>query len=665
MAARIGGTMARASKTRTRSGEEYGSSVVRRALWFAVLVVPASAGAARWEDLPRLVREASSYEAMPPARVPRGTLTSILHHLEVAQEFQGSESENAKRFLDTAGRYLAKVREGVDPYAEARRFVVRGYRSRLSRGIQPYSIYVPPSYDPTRPTPLLFTLHGGSSNHSLFLAVTFGNDETWTEYRRHWRDPYQPQWDTDFLVVSPNGFGQVMWRWYGEDDVLDVLEDVARHYNVDRDRVYLSGLSNGGVGTYSIGARHAWRFAAVIAMAGAPSWIQYHAQRLQPWETPLFSAQSAMQNAENFKNTDLRFYHGINDPGPMRPDYPRQFQRVLDALGIPYYFHEFDLGHDVLYAVHQRGALYRRLSKVRRNPKPSEVWLSTWDYRAARQHWLELERFASYPGRALVKGKVVDDRRLVVTTENAARIRVHVADVPFAQGGEVRIEIDGHEAWTGVPGDEPLSLEKAENGWRAVEREPRERVKRPGLSGPITDVLRDPVVHVYGTRVEGEIDAMRHAAQVGAHGWPLWSLTYDAPVLPEDDVDLNVMRTHHVVLYGTRQNSALLDRVADQLPIRVERGAIVLGDRRFDGDDVGTRFIYPNPLAPERYLVVQAGNTADAVVRGNNLPDFLPDWVVYDGSTTLHRERLACVAHCPPAAGYFDARWRLPGNPRD
>ncbi len=625
------------------------------ALW----LVPAPVAAARWEDLPRLAREAARGEAMPPTGIPRGTFTSILHHLEVAAEYGGLETENAKRFLDAAGHMLEKTRTGTDPFATARRFVIRGYRSPLSRGIQPYSVYVPPDYDPGRSYPVLFTLHGGSSNHSLFLAVTFGNDETWTEYRRHWRDLYVPQWDTDFIVISPNGYGQVMWRWFGEEDVFETLDDVARHYNVDRDRVFLSGLSNGGVGSYSIGARHAWRFAGVIAMAGAPSWLQYHTPRVQPWERPAFAAQSALENAENFKNTDLRFVHGLQDPGPMRPDYPRVLDEALTRLGIPHQFRELEMGHDVLYATHQRGRLQERLAKVRRNPRPQEVWLSTWDLRAARQHWLEVDGFASTPGRALVKGKA-HGRRLRITTENVARLRVHLRDVPFSEGdAEIGIEIDGHEAWS-AEGERPASILLAKDGdrWRQAGQDAGVR-KRPGLSGPITDVLHDAVVHVYGTRVAEETEQMRDAARIGARGWPLWSLTYQAPVVAEDALPEHVLHTHHVVLYGTRANSALLDRIADRLPIRVEPGAIIVGSRRFEAEDAGTRFISPNPLAPERYVVVQSGNSADAVRRGNNLPDFVPDWVVYDGASTRRRERLACGRSCPPAAGWFDANWQL------
>ena len=121
----------------------------------------------------------------------------------------------------------------------------------------------------------MIVLHGGSSNGNLFLGVVLGNNMNWKEYDIHLWDRYEPRWSPPWIVAAPDGYGQVLWRWMGEQDVLDVIADISQHYNVDADRVVLSGLSNGGVGAYAIGTRHASRFSVVQAIAGSPSWIQY------------------------------------------------------------------------------------------------------------------------------------------------------------------------------------------------------------------------------------------------------------------------------------------------------------------------------------------------------------------------------------------------------
>jgi len=47
----------------------------------------------------------------------------------------------------------------------------------------------------------------------------------WKEYDKHLWDDFSPKWSPDWIVVAPDGFGQVMWRFMGDQDVLDVIAD--------------------------------------------------------------------------------------------------------------------------------------------------------------------------------------------------------------------------------------------------------------------------------------------------------------------------------------------------------------------------------------------------------------------------------------------------------
>ena len=71
--------------------------------------------------------------------------------------------------------------------------------------------------------------------------------------------------DVGFLVVAPYGRGEIAgYNGVGENDVLRVLRDVRTAYNVDPDRIYLTGLSMGGGGTWHIGLRYPDLFAAIV-----------------------------------------------------------------------------------------------------------------------------------------------------------------------------------------------------------------------------------------------------------------------------------------------------------------------------------------------------------------------------------------------------------------
>ena len=126
--------------------------------------------------------------------------------------------------------------------------------------------YVPPSYDPETPAPVLMMLHGRTSNG----AGTASGTEMNTLAARE-----------NFIVVYPNGIG-AQWNYvrdvpfYAEtdyDDTVflgDLLDDLALDLNIDTTRVYVSGISNGGFMTHRLACEDPERYAAfasVIAQA--------------------------------------------------------------------------------------------------------------------------------------------------------------------------------------------------------------------------------------------------------------------------------------------------------------------------------------------------------------------------------------------------------------
>lgn len=597
-------------------------------------------------------------------RAPTGALLSVQYLLDVSQRLRARElDERADAWRARGLRYLQSLEEGVDPYPlERGKIVNRGYRSVISPELQGYAVYVPPDYDPSRRYPLYLCLHGGSSNGNLFLGVVLGNNLDWLSYNEHLYDDFEARWTPDWIVVAPTGFGQVMWRWMGEQDVLDVLADVQRNYAIDDERIVLAGVSNGGVGTYTIGMRHAWRFSQIQAMAGAPSWLQYLGNRMTATERREAERFSGIHLAQNSVNTVFRYYHGRTDTGPMRPHYVEEFTRHLQSLGdVPVNETWYDAGHDILYRVTRHGRVYDRLADVRRPTSPEAVRLVTGDYRANRQHWLQMDRIEAYPQLAEARARVADGR-LTITTEHATALSLYVTDLPEAD--PIAIEVDGREVYSGSRAalGHRLHLRRDAEGW-ALGFPPDGRIKRPGLSGPITDAYYGRMVHVYGTQRAEDTDDLRDAAERGARGWPLWAWNVGQEVVADTAVTEAMMKSAHVVLYGTPGSNAVLERIAGALPIRVEPDAVVVGTERHEGRHVGVRFVYPNPLAPNRYVIVQAGTSTSIVKKGNKLPEFVGDWIVYDPQTVRGQQRRVQGPNRTLGEGHFDDAWRLPGTP--
>lgn len=599
-----------------------------------------------------------------PATVPEGTLVSIEYLLDVSARIESRFSNQALAWRRRAVSFLESAEAGRDPFPEARgQILMRGYDASYSPARQGYAIYLPPGYDPSRPWPVVVMLHGGSSIGNLFLGVVLGNNMDWLTYNLHLYDDYTPRWSPDAIVVAPDGLGQPIWRWMGEQDVLEVLADVKRHYNVDENRVVLGGLSNGGMGAYSIGTRHAWMFSHVQAMAGAPSWLQYAGGRPSEAERIAMLRYSGMHLIENSTNTDFRYYHGTRDPGPMRPAFVRELTAHMTSLGLTPNERWYEHGHDLLYLVHRHGRVYEDLTRIVRNPRPSDVRVVTGDYRASRQHWVTVTRIEQYPQLSRVEAHA-SEGSIRVQTNNVIELALDLRDAPIGSGATTRIEIDGATVYDGprAPLGHVVHVAKQDGGWALGFLRPAEGLEKvPRLSGPMSDAYHDEIVHVYGTESPASVDALRRTANLGANGWPTGVWYLNQRVIPDTEVTDELMRSVHLALYGAPGENSVLDRIAAELPIRAENGAIVMASgERFQGSDVGARFVYPNPLAPHRYVLVHTGVTADAVARTRNLPDFVPDYVVYDRRSTATRPRLISGANRPLASGYFDRFWRLP-----
>jgi poly(3-hydroxybutyrate) depolymerase len=606
--------------------------------------------------------ELARVRAARPAGIDDSVLQSVALQLDISGRIAKDFVPQSAAFRARAQSWLKQAAEGKDPLQAARgQIVMRSYDSAISQTRQGYAIYLPKDYDPSRAYPMMIVLHGGSANGNLFLGVVLGNNMNWKEYDQHLWDEFTPRYFPDWIVVAPDGYGQVMWRFMGEQDVLDVMADVQKHYHVDADRVVLMGLSNGGVGAYTLGMRYAWRFSAVLAIAGAPSWLKYAGGTTDPLQAQALRPISAMALAENAIDTDFRYFHGHSDPGPMRPAFVEAFSKHIATLGVPYKEKWFDAGHDLLYLVVRRGAIFKELEGVRREQHPKEVRLVAGDYHASRQHWLNVTRIERLPELARLRG-VAEAGEITIESQNARAFEVEWRDAPLGDGAKLRVKIDGQVAYDGPRAGLPewLSFAREGEAWKQAKPVDAKLEKKPGLSGPITDAEFGGLVHVYGTGDASLTDQLRKTAERGARGWPLWLWRVDQKVVADTEVTPELMRDHDLVLYGTPGSNAVLQRMAASLPIKIEPDAVVVGEQRFTGKGVGTKFIYPNPLSPSHYVIVQAAPTMDGVSAGHNLPDFLPDYVVYDLKSTRSRPRLLFPSGMSPLLlGYFDSHWQL------
>lgn len=145
-------------------------------------------------------------------------------------------------------------------------------------------IHVPPKYDPKAPTPVLLVLHGAAMDGKM-MEVFSGLNKTADKY--------------GFIAVYPNGTGPggVLLTWnaglfpgdLNKNDKADdvkylgkVLDDVEHALNVDKKRIYVTGLSNGAMMSYRLASEMSDRIAAIAPVAGTMAIEKYAPSRPIP-----------------------------------------------------------------------------------------------------------------------------------------------------------------------------------------------------------------------------------------------------------------------------------------------------------------------------------------------------------------------------------------------
>jgi len=170
--------------------------------------------------------------------------------------------------------------------------VVRGWSVHYNECIdgvtRPYHVFVPDVYDPAAPVPVLFDLHGGVSRVEPYPV------ESLLRRRTLWESAASVE---GWILVVPHGdFGATWWSEAGRANLLAQLAFLKQLYNVDENRVFLSGFSDGGTGALWMGYHDATAWAGFVDIYGHPI-IAGYGPVSDVSELPLYSSWAHLRSA--------------------------------------------------------------------------------------------------------------------------------------------------------------------------------------------------------------------------------------------------------------------------------------------------------------------------------------------------------------------------------
>lgn len=528
----------------------------------------------------------------------------ILRHNEF---YKPQYVKDTYQALKTGMQRAQQLQAGKPEWLQETGNVIFGYYSKIDGSAQPYAVTLPTNFkaESSHRWPLHVELHGrGSRLNEIYFMVRSNGAP--------------PRKGHDWIHLAPFGRINNGWRWSGEVDVHEAIADVNRRYLIDKKRITLRGFSMGGAGAWHLGLHYPSLWCGVGPGAGFVDFYQYqnYKEILPHYQHKTLRIYDSIDYALNAANVPVVTYGGGKD------------KQLVSSTRMVTKAKEHDIEipiHISPEAAHQsRMPAYQDfltdLLKHSKQGRPAwpgkkQIRFITFTPKFNQCEWLTVEELDEMYEPTLVEGGINQKTgTLELTTENVAALSI-ARDVAY------KVELDGIRLPLESAAESLLPqvyYVKSSNGWDVLKYddsksfiENPELRKRHNLQGPIDDAFTLPFVCVKGT---GKPWNSKLNAWTGSV-LTLFEKEYDkwlrakVPVISDTEVDDEIISNKNLILFGDPGSNSLIAKIVEDLPIKWTKNQITIDGKNFDTENHGVALIYPNPLNPNRYIVINSGHT--------------------------------------------------------
>ncbi|NWJ50015.1 MAG: prolyl oligopeptidase family serine peptidase [Bacteroidetes bacterium] len=530
--------------------------------------------------------------------------------------------------------------------------------SQIEGSVQYYSVLPPINYDHNKPTALFLSVHGASveaiNQSGSYFPKTWG------------------------IVVSPTNRRPYGFNWedWGRLDAMEVLALAKKKFNIDENRVYLTGHSMGGHGTWHIGAMYPDQFAAIAPSAG---WISFWSYRFRGQTIVDTSAirkmirrstttSETLDYAENYKQLGVYVIHGEIDDN-VRIDQAKMMITQLEKIGhkdFQYHFqpnanHWWDVspepGADCVdwppmfdfFARHSRPLKdrVRQINFLTANPGVS-----------ARNNWLCIDaqteqlkmseaHITFNPGSSSFVGSTVNVERMAFDLDMLTGSKIVSVNLDSLKIENIQVKEDQKQLW----------LEKTDGKWN-VSSEPSSGMKGAARYGTFKDAFRNRMLFVFGTKGSPAENlwafnkARYDAEKFWYQGNGAIEIIADTDFKPEADVDRSI------VIYGNRNTNSAWTSLLTESPVQVGNDFIMVGTKKIEGKNLSCLFVRPRIGSKVACIAVISGTGVIGMKVTDRLPYMSPGIGLPD-CTILNSQVMTKGEEGVLMTGFFGLDWSL------
>ena len=527
--------------------------------------------------------------------------------------------DQLRKVLDKGLARAEQLRGGKADWELQTDMTARGYVSAIDGSLQPYALTLPDGVNPNagRRWPLHVVLHGRADEMNEVNFIHRMDGKPLPK-----KDGHAEQ---NWIQLDVYGRGNNAYRWAGETDVFEAMADVKRRFRIDEDRITLHGFSMGGAGAWHLGMHFPAMWSSVGPGAGFVDYYRYQKkdpnnsdQRLPEPQHSTLGIYDSIDYALNAFDVPVCTYGGEKDAQLLAG---ASMTEAAKQLGVPIKLivgqnmgHAFDpesLQEFMAFHLEKSATGKPRLGERR------QIRFTTRSLRYNSCDWLTIEEVEKVYEPATVDAKVNNDGDVEVTTTNVTALRLN-RDI----GTDAIVDGTVLECRTAADGLLPdVYFVKRDSEWHLLDYDESrgfsdnpDKHKRHGLQGPIDDAFMSSFVCVRGTGKPWHASSQQ---------WADWTLERfskefahwmrgDLQIVDDTAVDTKMMATSHLVLFGDPGSNLVLKKILSDIPVKWTADHIRVGEQEWSSGDHGLSMIFPNPLNPSKYVVINSGQTFHA-----------------------------------------------------
>lgn len=475
-------------------------------------------------------------------------------------------------------------------------------------------------------------------------------------------------------IVSPTNRRPYGYNWenWGRIDALEVLDIAKNRFSIDENKVYLTGHSMGGHGTWHLGINYPDKFGAIAPSAG---WISIWSYRIKPQHDSSEVEKMLLRSTkhsdtysftQNLKPNGIYIIHGdADDNVPVQ-----QAESIIENLSE---FHKDFTFHFEPGAGHwwdnsdESGADcvdwlpmfdFFAHHSVAKNEQIKSIDFTTANLSiTSKNYWIEIINQIKQQSLSKINFKLEQGiRKFSGSTENIKMFSIDASMLTYDK--PIVVVIDGQTiSDIKIPSDYKLYFAKENENW-ILSSAPSPKNKYPSRCGNLREAFNNNVIFVYGTNGNDEENkwAFEKAKLDAERVWYRGNSTVE--VISDYQFNPVLYKDRSVILFGNSKTNSAYNLLLDDSPIKIDNKKISVGDKVYKGSDFACLMIRPRKDSDIASVGVISATGIDGM-KLVNLAPYFDQYVGFPDVIIFNSEVLKSDDDGVKYIGYFGNDWGI------